>query len=156
MLWALLISSAVSANIVFNIFVADLFKSESSFFHCLLKISTHRNCLIILNSQLTDSQETVIFNVLISLLHSADTSQTHESESVSSVSFNAVGISVSADELFMSDMKNDCKTECSDRAVKFFFCDCSISFHSERVFNICLWSFKSTLSFFSFSANLTA
>ena len=152
----MLISSAVSANIVFNIFVADLFKLKSLFSHCLLKISIYRNCLIILSLQLTDLQETVIFDVLISLLCSADTSQTCRSESISSVSFNAVDISVNTDELFMLSIKNDCEIKCFSRAVRFFFCSCSISFYSEKVFDVCLWSLKLTLSFFLFSANLTA
>ena len=156
MLWTLLISSAASANIVFNIFVADSFKSESLFFCCLLRISIYRNCLTILSSQSAHSQETVETDILISLLHSADTSQTHESEPVSSVSFNAVDISVNTDELFMLNMKNDCETECFSRAVRFFFCGHSISFHSERVFDVCLWSLKLMLSLFSFSANLIA
>ena len=156
MLWTLLISSAVSANIVFDIFVADLFKSESSFSHYLLKISICRNCLIILSLQSADLCRTVIFDVLISLLCFANISQTCESESVSSVSSDAVDISVNTDELFMLDMKNDCKTECFSRAVRFFLHNCSISFHSKRMFNVYLWSLKLMLSFFSFSANLAA
>ena len=57
---------------------------------------------------------------------------------MSSVSFNVVSTSVNTDELFMLDMKNDCDTECFSKVVRFFLHNCLISFHSERVFNVCL------------------
>ena len=139
MLWTLSVSSAVSVNIVFDIFIADLFKLKSLFFYCLLKISICRNCLIILNSQSADSHRTVISDVLISLLHFVDTSQTCKSESISSVSSDVIDISVSTDELSMSDMRNDYETECFDRVVRFFLHNHLISFHSEKV-GMSLWA----------------
>ena len=156
MLCALSALSAASVNMVFDTFVAGSFKSESSFFHCLLGISTCRNCLTILSSLPTGSHKAVVSDVLISLLCSADTLWTHGSGPVSSASSDMVDTSANTGELSMLGMENGCGAECFSRVIRSFLHDHSISFHSERVFDVCLWSLKLTLSPFLFSANLTA
>ena len=154
-----------SMNIVLKIFVIDSFKSELLFFCLLLRISTQRNLLIFLTKmsdcclmtllEISTCKKCLIFNNIFVDVLLKLTSVNFDWSIIVFFSNNDVTAEWELADLNSWICESDFWDCFNDSAIVMILCDHSTDFQSERMFKIYLWSQRSTVSSFSFSANLT-